>query len=718
MSATKGMTETELASLCDGQISDAVAYDGSELSAHRENALQYYNGNLPDIPTQVGKSSVTSHDLSDTIGWLLPALSRVFLASDQVAIFEPQKPQDEPFAKQATDLVNHIFLRECDGYSVLRSGIHDGLQFGNGIVKHWWDAAPEYETLDYSGLSDDAFQALVLDDNVEVLEHSAEGEEPMLTHSVRIKRRISAGRLMVRGVAGEDFGLERAATALNERDCNFCFHRDTATRSELKLRGYDKALVDELPAYVDRAVGQGERDAREPLGLLGKSYVQDADLAAERVEVYECYVKCDYDGDGVAEWRQVVMGGLTGDRKLLANEEWAGDLPFTDLVPDPVPHRWRGRSIFDEVVDVQRVKTVLLRKMLDSLYNAVEPIRVVNRVGIDNIAVAMDPKAGDTIITTGDPTQAVRELAMPFVGKEVGPVIEYMDQVAERRTGVGNQSAGLDMDALQNQTATATNAQQAASYGKKEDYARNLAEVGLRRLFRCLLRLVIAHQDMPRTIRLRGEWVQMDPRLWNADMDVTINTGLGSGSRDRDLQMLIGIKGSQEQILMQMGPQNPLVGLPEYRNTLAKLVEVSGMRSPELYFKEITPEIMAQFAAASQGKPDPKTMEAQAKLQIEQQKAQADAMLAQQRAQADIMVQREQGQLKVQLAREEAAAKLDLARQEAAERAQLMRDEAALKAQLRREEMMLEAELTAEANRMRAEQVTSVPVDTNIERPT
>lgn len=712
------MTETELAAICDGQISDAVAYEGSELSALREKALAYYNGELPDVPSQEGKSSVTSHDVSDTIGWILPSLMRVFLASDHVGIYEPQKPADEAFAKQATDYVNYILMRECEGYKVLRFGFHEGLLTGNGILKHWWDSTPCYETQDFTGLDDLTFQILVAPDDVEVLEHSETQTPAGTTHDCRIKVKVASGKLRIRGVPGEDFGMGRAAIALNEDDCDFCFHRDAVSRSDLKARGYDAEIVDELPAYVDRSSSQSEKDAREPLRLLGSNQPHDVDPAAERVEIFECYVKADYDGDGVAEWRQVVMGGTSGERRILANEEWAGDLPFTDLVPDPIPHRWRGRSVFDEVADVQRVKTVLMRKMLDSLYGAVESNRAMDFTRIKNMDVALDLKAGDVILTEGDPNSIIRDLAMPFVGKEVGPVIEYMDRVAERRTGVGNQSAGLDMEALQNQTATATNAMQAAAYGKKEDYARNLAEMGMRRLFRCLLRLVVANQDRPKTIRLRDEWVEMDPRVWNAEMDVSINTGLGSGSRDRDLQMLAGIKASQEQILMQMGPMNPLVSIDQYANTLHKMVEAAGLKAPEMFFKRPSPEELQAFAQQAGQKPDPKVQEAMAKMQIEQQKAQADAQLAQQRAQADIMVSREQGQLKIQLAREEAAAKIQLEREAAMERAELMRQEAQVKAQLRREEMMLEAELTAEANRMKAAAMTQVPVDTNIERAT
>ena len=74
--------------------------------------------------------------------------------------------------------------------------------------------------------------------------------------------------------------------------------------------------------------------------------------ASERVTIYEMLcVLVDYNGDGVAERRKIVTGGMSGKRQILANEEWGDDLPFSDLVPDPKPFSWMGRSIFDDMAD-------------------------------------------------------------------------------------------------------------------------------------------------------------------------------------------------------------------------------------------------------------------------------------------------------------------------------------------------------------------------------
>lgn len=737
--ARKSMSESELTALLDGQINDAISYDDSDLSLQRARALEYREGIMRDTPHEEGRSSVVSRDVADTIGWIAPGLARVFLASEHIAIYEPQTPRDEPFAKQATDYVNWVLMRDCNGYAAISMAMDDGLLLGNGILKHWWDETPTYRTETFTGLSHPAFMMLMSDPDIEeALEHSEYPDPsapppemmmvdpatpvPML-HDVKVKVKTGSGRLRLKVLPPEEFLIERAATALNEEDCRFCCHRYLETRSNLVKQGYDKEKVYALPTYSSLE-DDDERVARDDFAFT--SYSDEVDDSVRRVEVFECYALIDYDGDGIAEWRRCVMAGGTGSRNLLDNEEWGDDLPFSDLVPDPVPHRWRGRSIFDETHDVQRIKTVLLRQALDNLYMTNNPMLEVLEGAIVDPNELINRQIGGHVRVRQQNT--INPLTVPFTAKESFGVLEYMDAIVEKRTGVSRSTMQLDPQALQNQTATAVQAQQQSAYSKIELYARNIAENGMKRMAKCLLKLVVKHQDKPRAIKLRDDWVEMDPRAWSADMDVTINVGLGAGSRDRDLQMLSGIKQSMEQILMQMGPTNPIAPLDKYANVLRKMVECSGMKSPDQFFNELGPEEMQALAKqAAQPKPDPKMMEAQAKLQIEQGKAQADtqlaqaraeaeAGLAQQRAQAELMLSREKMQAELQAQREAGVLKMDLMREEAAAKLQLAREEAQVKAQLRREEMMLEAELTAQANAMQAE-VASRQADVNINRP-
>lgn len=749
MAKTKGMTDGALTALLDRAISTAENREGTETASLRNKSLEFISGKI-DIPAEAGKSSVTSHDVADTLHWILPQLLRVFLGSDNIGIYEPRRreletvmvpgPDGQPIpverdvseerAAQATDYVNYTLMYDCRGYSVLHSALYEGLAFGNGIIKHWWDPTPQYVTETYTGLSEEAFIELVDDDDVEVLEHTATpdpdwtpppvpsqeelqvevaaaleagaSEEQVATglvamkealqapqiHDVKIKLKVAEGRLQVRALPHEEFFVGANDLVIDEEETYLCGHAYRATRSDLIAQGFSKDKVNNLPAAGDTDTDETKTIRR------GRVEEDERDHAMQEVNIYECYIRCDYDGDGVAEWRKVVMGGNSGAYTILSNEEWGDDLPFTDIVPDPVPHRWRGRSVFEESEDIQRIKSVLLRQMLDNLYRTNNPQRAVKKGDVENLDVLVNQQIGGIVFTKNDPAAAVRDLTVPFIAGNSLPILEVLDRVRAMRTGVSDQSMGLDADALQNQTATASNMAFAAAYTKMETYARNIAEVGMRRLFRCLLRLITKHQDRARTIRLRGEWVEMDPRAWHADMDVTINTGLGTGSREKDMAILNAILNEQKQIIMQSGPFNPIVDIRKFRDTLAKLVELSGLKSPERYFGEISEADYQQMKAQAEQpneQPDPRMLEMQQKMEAER----AKLALQMDKQAAEMQAAQEKAAAEIQLMRERAAAEIQIMREEAAARIQLMHEEKQMRHDLKAREIAAEQELAA-----------------------
>lgn len=534
---------------------------------------------------------------------------------------------------------------------------------------------------------------------------------PPMLHDCKIKRKTSEGRLMVKVLPPEEFLIERNATQLDEDHCRFVAHRYLATRSHLIEQGYDRDLVRKLPTSNYLGLNQ-EQLARENIIL---TQFNEVDESVEYVEIYECYTLADYTGDGIASWRKVVIGGPGGNRNVLANDEWGEDLPFSDLVPDPVPHRWRGRSLYDEVSDIQRAKSVLWRQTMDNLYQSNNPMQVVPDGGVINLDALINRELGATIFVK--PGAQITPLEVPFTAQASFSMLDYCDSIIEKRTGVSKATQGLDMDVLQNQTAAAVNAVQSAAYTKQETYARNIAEMGMKRMFQKILRLVVKHQDRPRMIRLRGDFIEIDPRSWDEDMDLSINSGLGAGSRDRDMQMLMGIKSTQEQILMKMGPINPLCDLTNYYNTLAKMVETSGVKNVDLFFKEITPQAMQQLQQQMNKPPppDPHMQVLQVKQQMDQQKMQMQAQLEQQKlqwtlqhetakAQADYAMRQKEAQFNQQMeaarsARDAAAAQAIAQKQAQIETLQTQADmqskqhDAQLKAQLQQQKFEFDKQL-------------------------
>jgi hypothetical protein len=740
--ARKKMTEEELASLLDGQIADAVSYEEAELSALRDKALAYRDGEMEDVPAESGKSSVVSYDVQDTIAWIKPGLMRIFANSDRVVEFEPKGPGDEEAAQQATDYINYVFQRECNGYKVLLDAFDDSLGLGNGVILHWWDPTPCYETESFSGLSDDAFTDLVSDDNVEVLEHTERpapqdgaggypgadaghagmdvgggvlppqpvpnvqgavpagmGQVPGLVHDLKIKRTIPTGRLRIEALPPEELLIPRDAKVIDE-EVSAIGRQRIVTRSTLIKEGYKRSEIDELPAYQDEASESAAHARDSSWTWRGTT---NPDKSMERVRVFEWYPLVDYDGDGVAERRRVVIsdrGEKSHDgkrtRQVLANDEWADDLPFTELVPNPVPHRRRGRSIFDDTQDIQRIKSVLFRQTLDNLYRVNNPMMAAHMAMVENPDQLINQELGGIVWTKGDPSGAIIPLAVPYVAENSFTAMEYFDAVKQGRTGVGRQTMGLDPDALQNQTAEAVRDGRAASETQVEYFARNLAETGLKRLFTCIFKLIVKHQDRPKSIRLRDQWVEMDPRPWNASMDCAINVGLGAGSKDRDMVMLQAIAGKQEQILMNLGPDNPLCSLTEYRATLAEMVEVGGLRTADKYFKEVTPEAVQAMMEQMGQKQDPA-------IQIAQMKAETDMQALQMKGQQD----GQKAQMDAQLKERELQMKAEMERIQAEMDAAVKKLEVEAQIQLEREKFELERELKLMEHSIKREQMQS-----------
>jgi hypothetical protein len=709
------MDDDRLKTLLSQEISSALTYDDTELSQKRAKALEYYRGTMSDTPAMKGRSSVVSMDVADTIGWMLPGIIRVFTASDRMAIYEPEKPQDEKFAKQATDYVNYVFMKDNPGYRILWDATHDSLLLGNGVVKHWWDDKEECEYTEHSGLTEEQIAILQSDQDVEIVAQK-EGEPqivmvpaptgqmmemPLPTFDVKVKRVIRSGRLKVECIEPEDFLLDREATCIEH--ARFCAHRQDVTRSDLIEMGFDRELVENLP--VDRFSNlQQEKISRDEASSLFFNNVGDESMLT--VELFECYVKADVDGDGIAETVRAYYAGAGATGELLDWEVWDDDLPFSDIPCEPVPHRWDARSVADDTQDIQRVKTVLERGLLDNTYWNNNPMTAAEEGSVINPDVLRSPRFGATVYYKKGSLPPA-PLPIPYVGDKLLLALQHFDQVREMRTGVSRSTMALDPEALQNQTATAANNQKDAAYSQVELIARNQAELGWRRVFRQILKLIVKHQDRPRTIRLRDTWVEMDPRAWNANMDATINIGLGTGSRDRDMAMLnqiLNVQMAMTDRLAQGGfAAQALEMVPKINMTAIKLAESAGIKNPDQFYLDIKPELLEQMKQEAANRPDPEMqkeqVKAQTQLQLGQQQAQLDAQADQRKAQieavqmqADIEAQNQKTQAEMIQAQQKFEFDKQLAIMEFEMQRELKMAELQIKRELAQQQMAQQAE--------------------------
>ena len=642
------MSEEEVRGALSAMLSDAVSYIDSDIGTARASATNRYNG-APYGDEEDGRSQVVSRDVRDTVQAILPSLMRMFFGPEHVAEFMPRGPEDVELAAQATEYVDYIIKCDNPGFMTLFSVFKDALVRKAGIVKWWYDTSIEVKEDRFTGLDEEAVVVLMDElgdgDNVEL---DVTGHDPVTGKiDIAVTRKQETKKFRVEAVPPEEFLINRQAKSIEA--AALVAHRSPTTVSDLVAMGYDYDLVQSHSGTGSLLDYNQEALARNPQTSMGGTGTGPDD-ATRPVDYYECFARIDQDGDGIAELRRICV---IGEGHLILANEVVSDTPFSDFCPDPEPHTFFGLSITDIVEDVQRIKTCILRNMLDSLAMSIHPRTAVVE-GQVNIEDALNTEIG-ALIRMKAPGMA-QPFALPFVGKEAFPMMDYMDTVKEDRTGISRAAAGLDPDALQSTTKAAVSATVNAAHQHIELIARIFAETGMKRLMRGLLRLVSVHQDKERVVRLRGKWVPISPAVWNADMDVQVNVAVGSGSIEDRITVLTRVAELQGEILAAYGVGNPLVGLVEYRNTLAKIIELNGFKDASQFFKEIDPN--APPAPPQQGQGGDQAAQLLAQAQAEQIKADV------QMKQAELELKREQMMMTDKFEREKAQADFSLREKE------------------------------------------------------
>lgn len=671
------MDNNTLKGILESEIDNSLGFIETETTDERRKALQYYNRE-PYGNEVEGRSSIVTGEVAEVVDGALPQLLRVFTQSDEMVRFEPRGAGDEEKAKQATEYVNWVLNHDNSGVILFHNWFKDALLQKNGIVKVYWDEQTDVTKEKYENLNEEELTMLMSDPEVEVV--SQDTEEimpasidpmtgmmipPVVSYSVKLKRTKNNGKVIVENVPPEEFLISKKARTI--ADAPFVAHRKLTTRSELVAMGFDKKIIENLPSYSDLTYSE-ERVARYDRGEMPDEQAS-LDKAMQDVEVYECYIKTDYDDDGIAELRKVTYAGS----EILDNEE-VDFVPFCSICPIPMPHKFFGHSLADRATDLQLIKSTVTRQILDNLY-----LTNNSRMGVVEGQVNLDDMLTVTaggVVRIKNPN-AIVPLSVPPTAAQSFPMLQYLDQVQSKRTGVNDVQQGLDPNILQNTTATAVAAMQSAAAGKIEMVARVFAETGVKDLFEKILALLCKYQDKARIIRLRGKYVSIDPREWVNGFDITINVGLGTGNKQEQMAMVAMVLQKQEQILGTQGFNNPLVTLTQYRETLGRFIEAAGYKDSSEFFKEIPPELEQQIAnpQPQQAPVDPAVQaymaQAQAQMQIDQAKAQQQMALDQQKAEADMQLAMAKAQAEIQLKREKAQADLELKTAEFQAEAQL-----------------------------------------------
>ena len=641
------MTDEKLIALLEDRESRARK-SGTNME-DQAKALSYYLGQPLGNEVE-DRSQVVMREVYSTIEWIKPALLRMFFGGDQVVKFAPTGPEDVEQSEQETDVVEHAVINQNDGFSTVYSWFTDALLSRNAYVVAYWDEREDVTESEYEGLTIDQATKLTMDREVEVLEaeQGVPTEDGQPTFNCKLRMREKIGRVAIDTIPPERIMVEANYKHVGLSRCGFVEYWETKTISDLRESGFDVPDTlegdDEGGGTIHDEVSN-VRHRRDPLAQ--HDLRDDPDPASREVRVRTAFLKVDYDGDGIAEMRRIVVVGKT----VLRNDPYDRVL-VAALTPTIMPHRHVGMSVAEVVMDLQEIKSQLLRGMLDNMYLANNGRHAVNE-DIVNLDDMLTTRPGGIVRVAGDPGSAITPLVAPVIGAPIIQTIEYMDSVLENRTGASPrvlQGQSFDGNAI-NKTATGINTIMSAAMSRIELIARVFAETGVKELFQIVHTLLLKHGHKKQVMQLRNKWVEVDPREWQKRVNMSVEVGLGSGDKQGRIALLQSIITAQQGV-MGMGLSNPKT----MYNGLAKLTTEMGFKNPEEFWVNPGEGGMQP----PQAPPDPAIMAEQAKIALEREKAQAVNALEAQKIKADF----EKTQLTTQLSQATAFlnAQVDLAK--------------------------------------------------------
>lgn len=660
MAKTNPIDDIELRGIVDAEVRAAMGEIGGELSDERARAMDYYLGEPIGALAQenVERSRVVITTVRDTVEWILPQLMRIFAQSDKVVEFDAVGQEDEKAAEQETAAINHIFWRQNEGFLLLYVWMKDALLQKNGVAKFWCDESEEQSREEYDGLTDEALAKMLQDEELEAVEYeqsTANSIDGRQLHHVVFKRTIKEKRIVVEIIPPEEFLVSSDSRWLDIQAMppRFCGHWVEKTCSELREMGFSEADIDLMKRGDDRW------DELDEEWIARYNITDEQDHAfntvshdsLRKIRIIEGYMNLDVDGDG---YNELVRIWRAGD---YIDSEEVDIRPFAAMTPNIMSHKFFGLSIYDLIHDLQEISTATMRNVLDNMYqvNNVRPV-VNERVDTDSLLTSR-PGAPVYVDDSGPVGDAIMPFAPPAMWKDGLGLLEYMDGVRKDRTGVGDETMGLDPSTLANANTGVVLSAIEAARGKIELIARIFAETGIKWLFRGIHELARKSYDQTLRYQLNRQYVEINPQEWRRRTNLTVNVGTATGNMQQEQFALLQISQMQEKMVAG-GLMGKTVLPSNIYQTGKDLANSLGQHGEKFFFNPMLladPQVqqILQLQLPQPG-PDAQTMAVQVAAQSEVAKAQA----AQQKMQLEAQIKSAELELK----REEMRGKVEFER--------------------------------------------------------
>lgn len=612
------MTEEELVAIIYDELSNSE-FTWSEDQASRAKALDYYNAlglaiEDPDNPICEGRSKLVSNDVGDTVDACMAQMMPSFVSA--AAQFEPLSEQDEDSADEESKIVDYFLMDKNRGYNVLRDALFDCLLEKNCNVKVSWCEDEFVDNQTFENLSLEELQMQVMqvaqDENSEIIDFN-EGQEG---YSLEVKTTITDAYPKVETFAPEELRVNADHDSPSVKDARFVCHKPSdVTVSDLIIAGHPRAVVEALDDYTwnnDMAAStRGGRNNQQQLETSGPNRILD---------YHEVYMHVDWDNDGIAELRRILMVGKT----ILENDPIAHCQIITGAVM-PNPHQFSAMSLFDKLMGIQDTKTQLIRQVVDNAAISINNRLEVVSDQILNPDELMTSRPGG-IIQVKTPG-AIRELQTPQMDQSVMALMSYMDKMRTERAGSALDMTSENIPIGANATAHGTERVITSMEQMQAQMTTNFAELVIRELYVQIHYLLRKHAGDTINIKSGNQYLQSDPRQWPHRDKLNVQVGVSAGERSRKAKAVSAVVQNQ-LMMLQLGGGGTMLNQRGMYKANVDLGNYMGIDFPEQYYLDPeSPE--AQQNAQKQA----------AQEQAKMQKAEQDK---QQMLQFQAMLQKEQ----------------------------------------------------------------------------
>ena len=674
------LSDEQLLSILAAEKQSSIGFENaSELEAKRNKALEYSRGVMTDVPSLPNRSAASSSDIMDSIETILPDLLEIFTGGEDVATFPPRGHEDEEAAKQETDYVNYVVFSKNDGFHLAYTAIKDALQVDTGVFEVWWQDEEATQEESFDGIT--AIQLQMLEqDGYTITDKTSLGVQAdgVETFNVEAEYSYDAGCIKIATI--DPANLSVAADTVRVRDATYACVRSYPRAQALLDQGFDPELVDKLTDHLSRGNDQNEQSRdlnNESQGTWGRAPTDPATRMMRTVEVHKHWIRLDADGDGKTElWRVQT----DNECKVILDKRKVSRIGLACGTPFIQTHRFYGEALAYRLIEVQKIKTALIRMMLDSGYFAMnQRVEVAKDLSVDETIDDLIRNEPGVPIRVARPG-AVNPVSAGQLGFDVQAALEYTATIAEQRTGIVRNAQGLNPDTLHD-TAKGALALMTMAQKRVRMIARVLAETMFKDLYLNVHALAREHSTRSEKIRLNGKYVDIDPSQFGARADMSIEVGLGSGGKEAELINLNRLLEIQEKYVLARGGFGGSVQEQNFYNLVKRFTERSGFKAPEMFFTD-----PAQ-APPEPPKPDPEMMKVQAQIEGDKAKLQAQTQNDQQKAAAQMEVERFK-----------AGQEAELAKQKAVFEAQLAREKAAFEMEMEGKRMTMEMDMARQRN--------------------